>query len=161
MKKLILAVALTLSGVAFATNPANDDLSKRPQTRAADTDAKVDATEVGPGIRDAAKDVGKTVGLETEDEGTFKLSGAYKIEGKVEAPEGGRVTIAREGLPDASLDIRDETLVMLDGKKVEASELPEGADVRAQFQIEGQETVALKLEAKAPYEKAKNKTDKK
>lgn len=155
MKKLMLAAALTLGGVAFATEAANDDLSKRPQERASDTSAKVDATEVGPAIGEAAKDVGQTVGLETEKDGTFKVSKAFDIKGKLEDPSMGRVTIAREGLPDASLDLRDETIVMLDGKKVEASALPEGAEVRAKFQLEGKESVALKLEAKSPKDDKK------
>jgi hypothetical protein len=40
---------------------------------------------------------------------------------------------------------------MLDGKKVEKTDqIPEGAQVRAKFQLEGQEVVALELRATSP-----------
>lgn len=151
MKKLILAVALTVSGVAFAGG----------ESKPSDTRSGIDATEVGPGLKNAAKDVGQTVGLETEKEGTWRLSKSYEMKGKVDDPAGGKLTVVREGLPDASLDIRDNTVVMLDGKKVDAKALPVGAEVRANFQLEGQETVALKIEASSPNKKVKGEGEKK
>jgi hypothetical protein len=60
------------------------------------------------------------------------------------------ITIARQGLPNADLDVRKETTVMLDGKKVEVGSIPEGAQVRVRFQLEGEEIVAVDLNATSP-----------
>ena len=62
----------------------------------------------------------------------------------------GGITLARQGLPDADLDVRDQTKVMLDGKKVELKAIPEGAQVRAKFQLEGEQPVAVEINAKSP-----------
>ncbi len=59
----------------------------------------------------------------------------------------GSLDLARAGLPDAKLDLRDKTQIMLDGKKAEAKNLPEGAKVKAKFQLEGGEAVAVRVEA--------------
>jgi hypothetical protein len=68
------------------------------------------------------------------------------------------VTIERPGLPAADLDIRDKTLVWLDGKKVDKDALPEGAQVRAKFQLEGQDIVAVELRATSANKPATKKS---
>jgi hypothetical protein len=40
-------------------------------------------------------------------------------------------------------------VVTLDGKRVEAKELEEGMQIRAMFQLEGEETVALEVDARS------------
>ena len=90
------------------------------------------------------------VGIDRAQEGTFTASKAFSARGTLKNTGGGAVTIVREGLPDADLDVRPETIVMLDGKKVESSSIPEGAQVRAKFQLEGGEAVAVELNATSP-----------
>ncbi len=137
MKKLITAAALTVASIAFA-GADKAEVKK---------DTGTDATEVSGQIREGAGEWADQAGMATERQGTFKLKDAYSIQGTLKDPRGGRVTIARKGMPDASLDLRDDTMVMLDGKKVEMKALPEGCEVRAKFQLEGKETVALKIDA--------------
>lgn len=155
MKKLLTALALTLS-TAVAAQQANEDM-KQQDTNTQNTQAQdeqkrnegrrirsgVDATEVGPGMRDV-------VGIDTAKEGTFKKDKAFSLNGTMKSAMLGGITIARQGLPDANLDVRKETQVMLDGKKVELKAIPEGAQVRAQFQLEGEETVAVAINATSP-----------
>ncbi len=135
MKTWIMAAALLLATGAFA-----DDKSKTSQTG-------VDATQVGKEIKQGAQEWGQQAGLATESQGTFKRAAAYDMQGVAKDPEGDEITLIREGLPPANLDVRKNTIVMLDGRKVEARAIPEGAFVRAKFQIEGDETVAVELNA--------------
>ena len=173
MKKLLAALVLC-AGTAFAAedtkvkddtqaNPAKTQEGRRITTG-------IDATEVGPGIANTAKDaVGaaketvdaakETVGLDTNKDGTFKKAQAFNIKGTLKNLAGGGVTIVREGLPDADLDVRKETLVMLDGKKAELRAIPEGAPVSAKFQLEGEEVVAVELRAKSTGIKTDLKKD--
>jgi hypothetical protein len=167
MKKLIAALALCVGTAAFAENVNQNgkvqetqqaqENKKRDATqvftqqpgdsiREAQRDAEegVDATQVGPKIGKTAKDV---TGIQTENEGTFKTAQAFTMKGTIKDKTLEGVTIERPGLPAADLDIRDKTLVWLDGKKVKADALPEGAQVRAKFQLEGQDIVAVELRA--------------
>jgi hypothetical protein len=151
MKKLLTTVVLTLS-TAVAAQQANQDPKQDPNTQAQQEQQRnegrrirtgLDATEVGPGLRDA-------VGLDTEKEGTFKKDKAFSITGTLKGAAMDGITLARQGLPDADLDVRKQTQVMLDGKRVEVSAIPEGAQVRAQFQLEGDEPVAVTINATSP-----------
>ncbi len=163
MKKLLAALVLC-AGTAFAaedTKVQDDKAANQAKTQEGRRiSTGIDATEVGPGIANTAKDavgaakeaVGaakETVGLDTNKDGTFKTAQAFSIKGNIKNLAGGGVTIVREGLPDADLDVRKETLVMLDGKKVELRAIPEGAPVNARFQLEGEEVVAVELRAKS------------
>jgi hypothetical protein len=159
MKKLVAALVFTLGTAAFAadqnTNTQAQQEQKRNEGRQLGTG--IDATDVDKGIKDAAKDVTgavgkaeKTVGIDTAADGTFKKDKAFTISGTLKGTGGGGVTIARQGLPNADLDVRKQTQVMLDGKKVEVGAIPEGAQVRARFQLEGEEIVAVELNATSP-----------
>ncbi|HYI00702.1 hypothetical protein [Hyalangium sp.] len=170
MKKLIAALALCVGTAAFAEDiNQNDKLQKDQQAqqekkrdasqvftqkpgdsiRESQRKAEegVDATQVGPKIGKAAKDV---TGIQTESEGTFKTAQAFSMRGTLKDKTAEGVTIERPGLPAADLDIRDKTAVWLDGKKVKKDALPEGAQVRAKFQLEGQDIVAVELRATTP-----------
>ncbi|HEX5750238.1 MAG TPA: hypothetical protein VFZ09_28665 [Archangium sp.] len=156
MKKLLAALVFTLSTAALAQA---DDTQAQKNTQAVEENQKndtsrvktgLDATEVAPAIKDTVKKAEAKVGLDTNKDGTFKADKAFSVNGTVkgEAKEG--ITLARQGLPDANLDVRDQTKVMLDGKKVEIGAIPEGAQVRAKFQLEGQEPVAVEIHATSP-----------
>lgn len=151
MKKLIATLALCIGTAAFAQDAAQQQPSKNQfpgEKTEKKLDTGIDATEVGPGIGKTAK---KVVGAQTEDEGTFKMEHAMSLRGTMKDATADGVSIARPGLPDADLDVRDKTVLLLDGKKVEKTDqIPEGAQVRAKFQLEGQEVVALELRATSP-----------
>ncbi|WP_241758945.1 hypothetical protein [Pyxidicoccus parkwayensis] len=150
MKKLVATLALCIGTAAFAQQ--KQDAPSQHQVPSPETEKKmetgVDATEVGPAIGNTAK---KVVGAQTEDEGTFKMDKAMSLSGTMKDATADGVSIARTGLPDADLDVRDKTVLMLDGKKVEKTDqIPEGSAIRAKFQLEGQEAVALELRATSP-----------
>jgi hypothetical protein len=166
MKKLIAALAICVGTAAFA-NETPDKVQKAQQEQnekkrdatqvftqkpgdsikesKRDAEEGWDATEVGPKIGKAAKDV---TGVQTESEGTFKVAQAFSMTGKLKDATLEGVTIERPGLPAADLDVREKTAVWLDGKKIKGVDaIPEGAQVRAKFQLEGQDIVAVELRA--------------
>lgn len=157
MKKLITTLALCVGTAAFAQQ--KQDAPSQHQTPSPEMEKKmdtgIDATEVGPAIGNTAK---KAVGAQTEDEGTFKMDKAMSLSGTMKDATADGVSIARQGLPDADLDVRHQTKVMLDGKKVAVKDIPEGSQVRAKFQLEGHESVAVEINATSPKgEKKSNK----
>ena len=158
MKKLLAALVFTLSTAALAQDdmqntPAQDDTQAVEQNKKNDPSrvkTGLDATEVAPAIKDKAKDAAAAVGLDTNKDGTFKADKAFSVNGTLKGEAKEAITLARQGLPDANLDVRDQTKVMLDGKKVEIGAIPEGAQVRAKFQLEGEEPVAVEINATSP-----------
>ncbi len=153
MKKLLAAVVLTLSTAALAQTDAAQNTQAQEQQKKnepARIETGLDATEVAPAVKGAVQDVGAAVGLDTQKDGTFKTDKSFSLNGTLKGEAMGGITIARQGLPDADLDVRDQTKVMLDGKKVAVGDLPEGAQVRAKFQLEGEQPVAVEINAKSP-----------
>lgn len=153
MKKLLTALVLTLSTAALAQSDANQNTQAQQEQKkneASRIDTGMDATEVAPAIKDKVQDARAAVGLDTAKDGTFKTDKAFTVNGTLKGEAMGGITIARQGLPDAELDVRDQTKVMLDGKKVQVGAIPEGAQVRAKFQLEGEEPVAVEINAKSP-----------
>jgi cell division septum initiation protein DivIVA len=116
-------------------------------TRQATTDK---AQEIKQDASSTADRLANKAGLATASQGTFKKDKAFSANGILKNTGGGGVTLVRPGLPDANLDVRQETIVMLDGKKVDSSAIPEGAQVRARFQLEGEEIVAVEINATSP-----------
>ncbi len=77
-----------------------------------------------------------------------ELVRAFVLRGQLKSKVTGEgLTIRRTGLADATLDLRERTRIVLDGKQVAASALPEGVEIRAKFQLEGEEAVALQVDA--------------
>ncbi|RKH17626.1 hypothetical protein D7Y13_14270 [Corallococcus praedator] len=156
MKKLIVAAAMCLGTAAFAQSatgtPSNPAPGAPSSQQIKGPTTGVEAQEVGPAIGDTAKKVvGADKDKSAKEAGAWKMKDAYSLSGTVKSPDGDDVTIARTGdLPAVELDVRDQTVVTLDGKTVKASELPEGASVRAKFQLDGDDTVALELKATSP-----------
>lgn len=143
MKKLVTAVALCASTMVFAANPSATPAPHPANVPSHGPTTGVDATEVGHAPKEAAA----KLGFATEEQGTFKVARAYDVEGILKNPAGGGITIERTGLPAVNLDVRDRTEVMLDGKKVAMNQLIEGQKIKAKFQVEGEEVVAVRLEA--------------
>lgn len=138
MRKILAAVVVLAGSAAFA---------------------QVDATEVGPAVKQEAKNIGSSAqqnaqelgrqaGFATEDQGTFKSAQAFNMKGTLQDAGKEEVTVQRKNLPPAVLDVRDQTAVYINGKKADASELKDGMDVKAKFQLEGEETVAVRIDAK-------------
>lgn len=160
MKKLIVAAVMCVGTAAFAQDttgtPRNPAPSAPSSQQINGPSTGIEAQEVGPAISDTAK---KVVGKDTSQEtaaqaGLWKEKDAFSLEGTVKAKDNDDITLARkDALPEVKLDVHDQTKVTLDGKAVKASELPEGATVRAKFQLKGDDPIALELKATSPKPK--------
>lgn len=160
MKKLIVAAVMCLGTAAFAQDTTGTPEHPAPSAPSAQQhngpSTGWQAQDVGPAINDTAKKiVGKDTSKDQADAanktGVWKEKDAYSLEGTVKAKDNDDVTLARKDtLPEVKLEVRDQTKVTLDGKAVKASALPEGASVRAKFQLEGDDSIALELKATSP-----------
>lgn len=59
---------------------------------------------------------------------------------------GRAVTISRQGAPPAVLNVEDGTRVTVDGRAASVSELRPGDEVRATFDLDGDDPVAIEIE---------------
>lgn len=160
MKKLIITAVMCLGTTAFAQEPTGTPENPAPSAPSSHQHRRrstgIQAQQVGPAIGNAAKSV---VGAPTSKElaeqtGVWRERDAFNLEGTVKARDKDDVTLARKDtLPEVKLEVRDRTKVTLDGQDVKASALPEGANVRAKFQLEGDDPVALELKATSPKPK--------
>lgn len=167
MKKTLTALVLLAAATAFAqvdaseVGPKANDKAKemKQDAKAEAKETKQEAKEESKGIKQNAKENWaewkRQAGFAREEQGTFKAAQAFDINGTLEKAGSEEITLARPGLPPAVLDIRDQTMVKIDGKKADAKALKEGARVKAKFQLEGEETVAVSIDARSmPANKA-------
>lgn len=136
MKRTLLAAALALSSLALAE--PNDGAS-----------ASDKVSEAAHNVKTGAKQLAKDVGLTHETDPRVFASGAqaYSMEGTVSKTSGSSVNLVRRGLPTAELAVRAGTAVTLDGHASAVKDLPEGASVRADFQLDGAQPVAVRVVA--------------
>ena len=149
VKRVVLGVALCAGPAALA-----QDAGSKP---AKETPGEQIRREVGGTVKkgvhkvqEVERDVrGKDGASAAKAPSAKELAQAFDLRGTVKSPSAAFLTVERPGLPAASLSVRDRTQVTLDGKVVEVKDLPEGARVRAKFQLEGEEPVALRIEARS------------
>ena len=72
------------------------------------------------------------------------------MEGVLEASSPEQIRIGRADAPDAVLFVRPETTWIYEGRAVTQDLVPEGAEVRAVFDLDGNERYARRVEAVAP-----------
>ncbi|WP_434384488.1 hypothetical protein [Melittangium boletus] len=139
MKKLLTAMVLTLGTVAMAEQPPAQ--TNRPSTG-------VDATQVGPAITNTAKDVKDAI-TEGSSE-SVKTEKTYSANGTLKSVDGDSLVLSRSNRKDSSFELRPDTVVMLNDRKVEASALPEGSQIRARFHRDGQKMIVTEINATHP-----------
>jgi hypothetical protein len=161
LKRAVMGMALCVAPAALAqdagTKPAKQDGGTQPAKESPTEQIK---REVGGTfqkgvhkVQEIERDVRGTDGSGTSAQkapSAQELSQAFDLKGTVKSPSAAFLTVERKGLPTASLSVRDRTQVTLDGKQVAVQDLPAGAEVRAKFQLEGEEPVALRIEARSP-----------
>ena len=155
MKRLLTALALSAATAAFAqdggTPRAPEDASVGDKLKGAAREATGAIQKTERQIRGIEEPTpGKPATLPTDAQGSYRLTQAFDLSGTVKSPGATSFTVLREGMPPAELHVREATRVLLDGREVKATQLPEGAQVRAKFQLEGDQAVALRIEATAP-----------
>lgn len=146
MKKLLAALVITLSTAALAQSDVNSQQEQKKSEGRITTG--IDANEVLPSASGSKAQKEK----KQEEAAVMNKTHAFNLSGDLKSSKKNEVTLSRqkEGLPDAELAVRDQTLVLLDGKTATVADIPEGSQVRARFQIDGKDTVAVELNATTP-----------
>ncbi len=152
MKRLLTVLVLSAATAALAQDAGTP---RTPEDASVGEKLKGSAREATGAIQQTERKVrgieeptpGKPLTLPTDAQGSYRVTQAFDLSGTVKSPGHTSFTVLREGLPPAELHVREGTRVLLDGREVKATQLPEGAQVRAKFQLEGDQAVALRIEA--------------
>ncbi len=87
------------------------------------------------------------------NEGLFSFGNNYEVEGTIAAVTDSSITIQREKLPPAALQVKQATKVELDGEQVSLSQLSRGQKVSAHFNLDGDAPLAIAIEADSKTER--------
>lgn len=80
---------------------------------------------------------------------------AFEMTGTISKAENNKITVTRPGLPNANLEVVDKkTTVIINGRASAPDQLRPGMEVRASFQVAGDEIVAKEIEAGPPAQKS-------
>lgn len=77
----------------------------------------------------------------------FEGKNNFDVEGKIQKVSRSSITVAREDLPVATLNVNKDTKIELDGEKVSAAQLKTGQDVKASFNLKGDKAEAIEIKA--------------
>lgn len=80
----------------------------------------------------------------------FEGKNNFDVEGKIQKVSKNSITVAREDLPVATLNVNKDTKIELDGEKVSAAQLKTGQDVKASFNLKGDKAEAIEIKAEKP-----------
>jgi hypothetical protein len=155
MKKLLATLAITLGTAAFAQADAQQNTQAQQEQKNNEgrkISTGIEATEVLPGTSGAQANKDDKNVNKDQQKALMNKTHAFNVNGTLKRLDGNEVTLSRQNLnlPDVDLDVRDQTQVMLDGKKVAVRDIPEGAQVRARFQLDRDDAVAVELNATSP-----------
>ncbi|QRK10277.1 hypothetical protein JQX13_09375 [Archangium violaceum] len=166
MKKLLATLVITLGTAALAQSNVDPKAQKEDQRNdASRIETGIDSTEVLPGLSGSKAqkqaDQQQASGAQkSSDAALMNKANAFNLKGTLKkGSDRDEVILSRQNqnLPDVELDVRDQTQVMLDGKKVAVGDIPEGAQVRASFQLVEDDAVAVELNATSPKKGTQSK----
>ncbi len=140
------------------TAEAQADAQKK--TAEAQKDVQKEKAEAQEEVQDARKDemhhgttagattgAGATAGANERKHPTFEGKDNYEVKGKIEAVTASSITVRRDELPAAKLSVDRNTKIELDGQHVAASQLKQGQDVKASFNLKGDKPLAVEIKA--------------
>lgn len=86
---------------------------------------------------------------ESNQQQAFQNPGqTYEMTGTISKAESDEVTLTRQGLPNAELEVvSKKTKITMNGRDVSSDELKPGMEVRAHFQVVGSDVVATQIQA--------------
>lgn len=116
------------------------------EVREAQREAAEEQREATGEKREAAEEQ-RAAAPGTQRRSMFEGQKNFDLDGKVQSVSDRSITIAREDLPPVTLEIERYTAIELDGEKAAHSQLRQGQDVEASFNLEGDKPVAVELKA--------------
>lgn len=99
------------------------------------------------------------MGMQQHSAQMFKDQKNFRMEGTVSSvdPTQRQITVQREGLPPAELQIAQDTQVKVDGKESSLSQIQPGDEVRAEFNLAENQPIAVSVDAKEGKDSRRSK----
>ncbi|HYG68186.1 MAG TPA: hypothetical protein VD838_11020 [Anaeromyxobacteraceae bacterium] len=130
------------------TSEARQDAAK--ETREAQQDVREAERQAAQETREAKREAqGSQASAQGEQKKhAFEGQQNFDVEGKVQKVSGRSLTIARQELPPVTLQLERYTAIEVDGEKAARTQLRQGQDVQASFNLRGDKPIALEVKAK-------------
>lgn len=77
----------------------------------------------------------------------FEGKNNFEVKGRIQSVSASSITVSREDLPAAKLSVDGNTKIELDGEKVSASQLKQGQEVKASFNLSDDKPMAVEIDA--------------
>jgi hypothetical protein len=144
MRKFGFAVALAAAAL-FAQGVRADSAGDKAKN--AGSAASGEARKTGERWEEAA-DRAAGSSDSSVDAKVFDGKTNFDVDGKIQKVSKSSITIARDGLPPATLGLAKGAKVQLDGNDVSISQLKPGEDVKASFNLDRDHPAAVEIKAK-------------
>jgi colicin import membrane protein len=77
----------------------------------------------------------------------FEGKNNYEVKGKIQSVTASTITVRRDEMPPAKLRVDHNTKIELDGERASASQLKQGQDVKASFNLSDDKPMAVEIDA--------------
>jgi colicin import membrane protein len=77
----------------------------------------------------------------------FEGKNNYEVKGKIQSVTASSITVHRDEMPAAKLRVDRNTKIELDGERASASQLKEGQEVKASFNLSNDKPMAVEIDA--------------
>ena len=77
----------------------------------------------------------------------FEGKNNYEVKGKIQSVTASSITVRRDEMPPAKLRVDRNTKIELDGERASASQLKEGQEVKASFNLSDDKPMAVEIDA--------------
>jgi Cu/Ag efflux protein CusF len=148
VRKLALVAALAVPALAWSQTATDRNAKHERKEAASATQQQMKEKTDRAGDRMGANDANRNDKDRDQRKTAFDGKHNYDIDGKVAKVENDKLTIRRDDMPAATLDVNANTKVELDGDRASLSQLTPGQDVKASFNLEGDKPLAVEVKAK-------------
>ncbi len=77
----------------------------------------------------------------------FEGKNNFDVEGRIQKVSMNSITVARDDMPAATLNVSKDTKIELDGEQVSMKQLKQGQEVKASFNLKGEKPEAVEIKA--------------
>jgi uncharacterized protein with LGFP repeats len=77
----------------------------------------------------------------------FEGKNNYEVKGKIQSVTASSITVRRDEMPPAKLRVDGNTKIELDGERASATQLKEGQEVKASFNLSDDKPMAVEIDA--------------
>ncbi len=165
MRKLMMAGALAAAALLARDVQAADEAAKerREAYDATKADVQKEAREAKEEVKQESREAKEEVKQESREakgemhqrtarndekkHPIFEGKDNFEVKGKIQKVSMNSITVAREELPAATLNVSKGTKIELDGEQASMKQLKAGQEVKASFNLQGAKPEAVEIKA--------------